>query len=243
MKKLSLTQLNSSETYAASTRILKILIDRLPNDNYVKAMIPILSKGTNGMEQALGRSLKSEFTPLLLTKDEIRDNCFLAMRDYIRSKTRNKDKEIATAATKLYITITDLGVGLYHLGFADETTKLNTLRTQFKTAEYSNLLSTIVATDLFEELDEAQQDFENTYKNKVDTESEINLPLLKDSKNLIAKTLQPLLGYVESNVLVDAGTFKPIEATIDEIITDIVSIAHARMTREANEKKQQGDKK
>jgi hypothetical protein len=243
MKKLPLTQLDSSEFYTASTRILKILTDSLPNDNYVVAMILLLGQGILGMEKALGRALKSEFTSLILTKDETRDNCFLGLREYIKSKIHGKDKEKAAAASKLYSTITDLGVGLYYLSLTDETAKLNTLRTQFKTDQYALLLTTIGGSELFKDLDDAQEDFEATYKNKVDTESEINLPLLKDSKQLVAKTLQPLLSYVESNVLINADAFKPIEAKIDEIIADIVTIARARITRDANDKKQEGDKK
>jgi hypothetical protein len=90
-------------------------------------------------------------------------------------------------------------------------------------------------------MSEAQDKFEETYKSKVDAEAAIDLPLLKDSKIRVSKALYALLTYVESNVELHSAQFSPIEQKINEVITDIVAIARARITREENEKKKGTD--
>jgi hypothetical protein len=195
------------------------------------------------MEKALGRLLKNEFTLVLVAKDDNRDDFYWGFRDHITSQTHNrKSADKQAAAIKLYTFLDDLGFGLASLGFVDETAKLNTLIAKCKTAEYTALIATVGATEWFTDLEAAQIDFETTYNSKTDKEGDENIPFLKDSKKLVKAALKPLLAYVESNVLVNEAVFKPIESQIDEIITDIVTIAHARITRKANEKKEEEKK-
>jgi hypothetical protein len=238
MKHLPFTQLDTNETYTASVRILDIVKQDLADDPYVKSMIPLLIDGTTGMERAMGRILKSEFTTLLKKKDEIRDHYFIGLRDHLSSQTHNlKNEEMMHAATKLYAVIEELGVGLYYLGLVDETAKLNALLSSFKSTENMSLLTLTGAADWFSYLADAQEDFETTYNSKIGKDATVDIPLIRVSKDSIKRNMTPLLGYIQTNALINPSVFKPVEEGINIVITDIVTIARARKTREESEKK------
>jgi len=237
MNNLPLSILDSNELYTGSKRIRAALSSSLSDDDYVVSLCKKLENGTSDMEKAMGKALSSVFTPVIFDKDMVRDHSFIGLRDYVNSFVHSKDPEKALAAVKLSGIIQTIGNGIYKLGYLDETAKLNSLLTALKTPEATQALETISATEWFTNLETDQKDFELAFQSKVDTESAINYPLLKESKGTISKTLKALLNYVEANAGLDGAKFSPVVEMLNEIITDVVSISRARITRVANEKK------
>lgn len=86
----------------------------------------------------------------------------------------------------------------------------------------------------YAKLKEEQSKFEQIYKDKIDAESEKNSPQIKAIKKKLSKYLNALLTYVEMKAELNAEKFSPLAGKLDEIITDIVSIAKARQTRKGN---------
>ena len=95
-------------------------------------------------------------------------------------------------------------------------------------------IESIGATEWFEELKTSQTEFEKVYNSKIDTESAINFPLIKDARDRITKYLKALLSYININTELDPVKYSAIADKIDEIITEIVAIARARETRKGN---------
>ena len=238
MNSLPYTILYSNEFYTSSKRIHGILTSTLTDNSYVTSLCSLLGTGISDMEKALGKALKSEFTPVLFQKDAERDSAYLGLRNFIKSYVHSRDSVKAGAAIKLLSVIENAGNNIYRLGYVDETAKLNALILSLKAGEMAQALQTTGATEWFQEMETAQLEFEKAYKEKVDMESAIDYPLLKDSKNRIAKTLKALLSFVESNAELTPAQYKPVEEKINEVITSIVSITRARITRVENEKKQ-----
>jgi cell fate (sporulation/competence/biofilm development) regulator YlbF (YheA/YmcA/DUF963 family) len=99
-------------------------------------------------------------------------------------------------------------------------------------------IAAIEANERYNELIQAQKSFEYTYKTQNQIESQIDYPLVRSSRKLIAASLNWLLSYVESNASMNLKGFAEAEQEIDEIITDVVSIARARIARVEKEKKE-----
>lgn len=243
MNEFPLTILDSYELYTGAKRINLVLTTDLSDDAYVRVMCSNLTAGISGMEKAMGKNLKSDFTDLLIEKDKRRDSAFLGLRNYINSQVHSSNSEKATAALKLASILNDIGNGIYRLGYADETAKLNTLITALKKADNSSLLKTILGEEWLNELNASQEEFERSYSTKIQAESEIDYPLLKESKKKVIQFLRTLLSYVESNTWINETKYKPVALKIDEITTDTLSIARNRITRMENEKKEQEVKK
>jgi hypothetical protein len=237
MKDYLTSILNTSELYTSSSRIHDAIMKALPSDTYSVPVCGKLKGGLTDMEKALGRALNSEFTSVLKEDDTGRDHSFIGLRDHVSAFTHHKDTAKAAAAKSLAVIIANAGNSLYSLGNAAETTKLNTLIVNLSTPESKLALETIGATEWFNELVSDQKKFEETYQEKTDVEGAINYPLLKNAKLIVLKNVRALLSYVETNSSMNVSPYPTLEEKLDEIITDILTIAHARITREENEKK------
>ncbi len=239
MKNFPISITDSNELYGFSTRTSTVLDNRLSGDAFVSSYNKSLKEANSELASALGRNLGSDFTGLLFTGDVKRDDGFISLRDYTRSECHSADPARVEAALKVYEAVVNVGTTIYKLGYVDETAKLEALFSELDKPEMQAALQAIEATGRYETLKAAQLEFEATYKDKTITESEINYPLVKDSKIKIAKALNWLLSYVEANAELNTDGFVKAESEIDEIITDIVTIARARKTRDSNSKKKE----
>lgn len=91
--------------------------------------------------------------------------------------------------------------------------------------------------DWFEELKKTRKEFEGAYNTKIETEAAINPPLYKIRKTVLQNTAIRYLDYIETNSDWNPAKFSLAKDKINEIITDTVAIARARVTRKENEEK------
>jgi len=226
--------LNSNELYTASTRIVDASKATLGSDPYASTLCLHIGLGNNDLAKAFGKALNSEFTPVLLVRDKERDDDFISLRDYASSCSHGKNPEQVAAGRSILSIFDNVGNSVYYLGYAAETAKMKTLIEALETSSARHALETIGATERFEELKHSQDEFEKTYQGKIETESAINYPLVKDSKYRIKKYLKTLLYYIDTNSDLDGAIFGAAKEAINQIITDTVAIARSRATRIEN---------
>ena len=234
MKNMPFSILYSNELYTASTRIVEASKAALGSDPYASTLCLHIALGNDDLAKALGKSLNSVFTPVLLVRDQERDDAFISLRDYASSCSHSKNPKEVAAGRSITAIFDNVGISVYYLGYAQETAKLKTLIEAFGTSSAQQALETIGATERFEELKSSQDEFEKTYQSKIETESAINYPLVKDSKLRITKYLKTLLFYIDTNSDLDNTVFGAAKEAINQIITDTVAIAHSRATRIEN---------
>jgi len=234
MKNLPFSILNSNELYTASTRIVDASEGSLGSDPYASTLCLHIGQGNSDLAKAMGKALYSEFTPVLLVRDQERDDGFISLRDYASSCSHGKNSIQAAAGRSISAIFDNVGNSVSNLGYAKETAKLKTLIEALETPAAQQALKTIGATERFEELKSSQDEFEKTYQIKIKTESDINYPLVKDSKSRITKYLKTLLYYIDTNSDLDGAIFGAAKEAINQIITDTVAIAHSRATRIEN---------
>lgn len=238
MNDLPLSILDSYELYTGSKRIHDAVSSTLSADNYVKSLCLQILDGTKGMEQAMGKALKSGFTSLLFDSDKFRDDSLLGFKSYIHAYTFCADLAKKAAALSLEDAMNEVGRNIHRLGYVDQTAKANTLIDKLATDEAQQNISTINATEWHDQVVTTQKNFETVYQNKTDVESKINLPLLKDSKKKINVAMVSLLNYIETNSMLNTPVYRALEQKLNELIAEIVTIARARITRAENEKKE-----
>lgn len=234
MKNFPFSILNSNELYTASNRIVNASKGSLGSDPFTSTLCLHIGQGNSDLAKGLGKSLNSEFTPVLLVRDQERDDDFIGLRDYVSSCSHSKNPIQAAAGRSIMSIFDNVGRSIYYLGYNEETAKLNTLFEALETSSAQQAIKTIGATERFEELKNSQEEFEKTYQSKIETESAINYPLVKDAKVRITKYLKTLLYYIDTNSDLDGAIFGAAKEAINQIITDTIAIAHSRATRIEN---------
>ena len=238
MKTLPFRLLNSNELYAIANRIVEACKLSHPDNEYLMKLCVLILVANNDLRRGLGRTFNSEFTSQLLDSDEVRDNAFVGLRDYIRSFCNSGDTVKDKAGAYLSEIVSSVGNGINRMPYATETTSLDVLFENLSTPAAGEALATIMATERLERLKEKQQNFEKVYQSKIVADADIDFPLVKNSKEAITFYLRGLLTYIETNASYDSAQFGVIEEQINEIITDAVALARARGTRKENAEKE-----
>jgi hypothetical protein len=238
MKTLPFSLLNSNELYAIANRIVEACKLSLSDNEYLMKLCVLILVANSDLRRGLGRTFNSEFTSQLLDSDELRDNAFVGLRDYIRSFCNSGDTVKDKAGAYLSEIVSSVGNSIHRMPYATETTKLDVLFEDLDTPAAREALATIMATDWLERLKARQEDFESIYQSKIEADAGIDFPLLKNSKETITFYLKGLLSYIETNSKNEPALFGSTEEKIDSIITDAVSLARARGTRKENADKE-----
>lgn len=241
MKNFPFSILIIKELYTFSKRVLDIVTTPLAENTYVKSLCKSLSDANTNLEKAMGRALTSEFTPILIEKDKVRDDVFIGLRDYVNAFTRNQIQAKSTAGLYLSGVIDAFGNTLYRDPYAIETAELNSLLLSLKKPEAVQSLTTLAGAEWVEQLTTAQDDFEKTYQDKVTTEASINYPLAAESKQIITKYMDSLLNYIDGNSEYESATFSPLKAQLEDVIVDVIAQARTRITVAARNKKEEQD--
>ena len=234
MKNLPFSLMNSNEIYTTSCRINEACKVSITGDSFIGTLCINIDQANVDLAKGLGKSLNSDFTPLLLAQDQARDNAFIGFRDYASSYSHSSDSVMATAGRNLTVIIETTGNSIHSMGYAVETAKLNALIANLGTPAALTDMGTIGATKWYDELKTSQDEFENIYKAKIDTESAIDLPLIREARARITRCLRALLSFIDMNGELDTAKFGALNSKIDEIITEITAIARARETRKGN---------
>ena len=241
MKKLPFSLLSSIELFTTSSRINEACKLSLSSDIYVSNLCSSIDQGNNDLSKGLGKSLNSDFTPLLLVQDQVRDNTFIGLRDFFTSYSHSSDSAKATAGRNLTAIFENIGNSAYRLGYVVETSKINSLIANLSVPAAVKDMECVGATEWFAQLKTSQSEFEKIYNAKIVTESAIDYPLVKDARERISRYLKGLMNYIEINTDLDEAKFGSTNEKINEIITEIVAIIRARETRSEN-KKEKPDK-
>lgn len=124
------------------------------------------------------------------------------------------------------------------LGYAVESSKMNSLITNLRTPQAQQAIETIGAGEWFEQLTTSQEEFEKLYKTKVEADSEINYLTIKDSRMIISRYLQALLIFIGTNSDLDGAKYEPVKDKINVLITDAVAVARGRISHGENADKE-----
>src|SRR5665648_611674 len=139
MKTLPFRLLNSNELYAIANRIVEACKLSLSDNEYLMKLCVLILVANSDLRRGLGRTFNSEFTSRLLDSDEVRDNAFVGLRDYIRSFCNSGDTVKDKAGAYLSEIVSSVGNSIHRMPYATETTKLDVLLSLIHISEPTRL--------------------------------------------------------------------------------------------------------
>lgn len=235
-EKINYRSLTNTEVYSLIKIIIAILFKGDTELLKIKEWVDKLVVPFKKLEVSIGLDRGSDKTELIREADEIRDNCFKAIKAYLEAcKLRNKE-EWRIAAELLWRIIENHGLLMHNESYSKESSLLENLIIEFDSNSKAKEAITIInLTEWFNELKNSQQSFQNLWSDRRDERinkpSSESIEARKDIKQTTAYLFQSIeLNYVSSN---NEAYLKLISAINDEIKNANV-IAKARITRRKN---------
>jgi len=234
MRNFPISILHPEELHTGTDRMIKVVETEITDDGYITELLTPLKENNDELADYIGKDSSSEYTNLLSNQDEVRDNLYTGFRDYCISFCNNYDASKEEAGIYLNHIFHERGFSMQTYGYASQTSSMIVLFNDLDKPKASAAIATVDGTEWYNKLKEEQDKFEQLYKEKVDNESVKQTPQIKAVKKRLSNLLNALLTYVDQKSEFNSEKFNPVADKLDEIITDIVSIARARQTRKVN---------
>jgi hypothetical protein len=184
----------------------------------------------------MGKDKSSVYTEKMAEKDAERDAAFLALRDFAKANANRSDNRVSTAANVIINRIKKHGWTLYSLGYSDQTANLNLLFEDLDAPDAVSAMQVIGAEGWYADLKNAQAEFENTYKEKVSGEAQEDYLRLREAFTVLGRHLNVLLDTIGLlQELDETGNIDTVVQQINEVITDVMTTARARRTRQTED--------
>ncbi len=235
MKKVSTTLLSPRELSTLTQRVQAITEKLVVNDAFYVILKPKLDQSNNILLNSIDKSQFNKLTQELSDRDVKRDKAFVAFRDYCKASSNFNDSSIQNAGKKLVELIERFGWTLYMDGYAAQSARLESLFNEIDTKGYEVDLKAINAIQWYQNLKNEQQSFESTYRAKNDLNIEKAQYRIRVSREEVVSYLRPLLTYVEVMSKIQKGKYLQAEEQMNAVISDIMSVARSRQTRNENQ--------
>ena len=236
LKDLSITYLSPSELLTTSERIDAIISEALSDQPFVTKISGVMKKDLDNLQESMGKDKSSVFTEKMAETDAKRDATFLALRDFSKASANRSDNKVSAAADLIINKIKKHGWTLYSMGYSDQTAALNLLFDDLDAADAVSAMQVIGADGWYTDLKNAQAEFENTYKEKVSTEAREDYLRLREAFSVLGRHLNVLLDTI--GLLQELGETENIDTLVEqinEVITDVMTTARARRTRQTED--------
>ncbi|MCA9211864.1 MAG: hypothetical protein KDB27_02270 [Planctomycetales bacterium] len=236
IQNLTTSYLLTSELKITAQRLTDIVLETLPNETFFQQLCQLIRQHNDLLEQITARSRTSSFTGELATHDAARDEAFVALRDYAKAISGRPSASLSQAGSLITRLIETRGVSLHRLGYAQQSAALNELLDDLSTPESQQAIETIHAEEWIDELRESHHAFEATFQEKVNAESQDDLPQVKPVRKAVSDRLSTLVSSLNALQEISIGSenetvVNQLAANVDEIISEILIPARARRTR------------
>lgn len=210
----------------------------------VPAVEPFLSNTKTRLEDykiALDREAKNPLVKIRSQKATNQIDAFMALRKQAESASTRKKAGVAEAADVIIETIRKYGWTIQRLGQKTRLTQLDGLIYELKT-KYTAQVATIGATELVEELEQAQADFLEADTNVVRSENNSSEPTVIETRQPLTETIRQLFQIISlQEVAAPSANVIALIASLNELITASLATVKASDTRAENAKKKTGE--
>ena len=237
IKRKPFYKLNNEELNTLVSRILKAIA---PIESFKTGVIARIIALVIGLNQQLTKSLnagmKSEYSGLLKSLDTLRDNAFKAIRDSILGASNRLNETFQLHAKKLKEIFKRHGWSLWRENYQAETSKLNSLFGDLDEEGAGASLAKIGLVDWYNELKDAQANFEDAFQNKASGDLRKLYVTMQEIRPDLIKITNELLDQIDS--LAKYGDnpeeYTELVSTINSILSETALLAKTRNTRKSN---------
>ena len=238
-QKLSISLLLNTELTIVGYRLADTISDALPSENTVSKLADVIRSDIAQVEAALSREQTSGFTAQLAEKDQVRDNAFVALRDFAKASSNRGKPEVSRAGKLIFGIFEARGLTLYSRGYTEQSAGMNLLLDDLTAEEAQNALDVMDAPSWYDDLRLAQDSFEQAVREKLSSESQDDVLPIRFSRLQLADHIETLLGCVralhdheeQTDTSDGHDALDRLMSSINEIIVNAMTIARARRTR------------
>ncbi len=188
-------------------------------------------------QSALERESKNPLVKTQSEQDKIRIDAFMTFRNAAESATTRRKEGVQTAGIEIVATIRKHTWTIQTLGQKARTAALNNIISEIKTKHAAQLIL-IAGTELMEELEQAQRDYETASKQVVESASGNNEPTVAESRPELVAALKALFQIISlQEISAPSEDVTTLIASINELIVNSLSTVKASGTRAENKKK------
>lgn len=211
----------------------------------IPALQPFLTNAKTRLttfQSALERESKNPVIQLQSEKDKIRIDAFMAFRNFTESGTTRRKEGVPAAAGEIIGVIRKHSWSVQMLGQKNRTAAINNIVSEIKTKHAAQLALT-GGTELLDELEQAQLDYEETAKLVVETASGNSEPTVSESRPELVLAIKSLFQIINlQQISAPSADLTALIAALNEHITTSIATVKATDTRAENAKKKTGDK-
>lgn len=233
LKKISRSYLTPAESLSMAERFIMAL--QIISDPLLMAVTQEVKSAMAVVRTVIGRIDGNPLTQQLAELDSQRDMAFRAFRNYIFAcSTRVAQASFVEAGEKLCDILQQAGWRLYNEGYANQSAQTAVLLQKLSAPEAVGAIEQIQAGDWFEEFVDLDKQFNELWNKRAREDGGDDLPLLREAKADLDQAIETLLGVIEMRAARDTAKYGPAVAALNEIITELMSIARARETRQSD---------
>lgn len=233
-----ISSITNKELNDHSSKVVKIVQSKNIKDAKLTGFTERLSANNKELKVALNKERKSVFTPLLRAVDGKRDHWFRCLVGHVHADLIRPVVDISEAAKRIYQIIENHGLQLYAGSYEEESAQLESLFVDLDKAPQQKDLGKLGAVDVYEGLKQAQDDFNETYVERINSVSE-NERIIAASyiQKTVKHDLELVIRYIDVMVSAEEASFEKLALAIDELTEKMNQKIRTRSTAEAKKKK------
>lgn len=237
IQKTNFSLFPSEELYSFSKKAV-ILIDEKKTS--IPAVEPFLTNTKTRLDEfksALEREERNPLVKIRTQKATFQIDAFMALRKQAESASTRKKEGVAAAAHIIIDIIRKYGWSIQVFGQKTRFTQLDGLITELK-IKYPAEVALIGATELLQELEEAQADYLEADTNVVRSENNSSEPTVVETRQPLTESVKQLFQIISlQQVSAPSARVTALIDSLNELITTSLATVKASDTRTENAKK------
>ena len=171
-------QLRADEYFTFAERVLEIVNNNASETSTIHTLKTNLQAAKEKLDANLVKNTTKLETQKVKEMDHLRDDCFVALRDYIKACNRRAKDDWKAPSQLLINTIKNYGWTLYTENHSVESSKIKNLISDLETeANLMAAVATLQAAEWLDELKNAQTGFEAAVGERMTANSKITLSI------------------------------------------------------------------
>ena len=234
---LNYSLFSSDEFYSFALKTIALVEEKKA---VIPAVVPFLTKANAGLvlyQGALEREAKNPLIKIRTNMDEYRIKAFLAFRKQVESASSRRKEGVADAAHVLIEAIRKYVWYIQPVGQKVRTTYIINIISDLKTKHAAELALT-GSTELLEELEQAETDYETANNNVSTSEIISNEPTVSETRPTLSEALRQMSQMISlQETAAPSAEVTALITALNNHITASLTTVKASDTRAENAKK------
>lgn len=227
----------TEELYSFSTKALILIDEKKSTVSVVEPFLGIAKVRLADLKSALDREAKNPLVKIRTLKATGQIDAFMALRKQIESASTRKKEGVAEAANTLVDLVRKYGWSIQKLGQKTRFTQVDGLISELKT-KYPTEVIKVGATELVEELEQAQADYLEADTNVVRSENNSSEPTVIETRQPLTESIRQLFQIISlQEVAAPSTSLTALITSLNDLITTSLATVKASDTRTVNAKK------